>query len=239
MIDDLRPDVVAIDSPPRWAATGRSRRTERELAACNIQSFNTPRTPRARQRVLRVDGGRVRGVPAANEQGYPTYGGGSPRRRAMEVFPHATAMVLAGTLAAERRHEARVARARPARAGRAHRRAHLDRSDRRGARRADGAPGPRREAVRARRPARRRDHAPGELAPGQAVPAGGPTARRRGPALQLLCVRRPGLPGAGARGVRAGARREAQGDALAARARGTGAIEELEERGWKLPPEMR
>ena len=31
-IDEFRPDVVAIDSPPRWAATGRSRRTERELA---------------------------------------------------------------------------------------------------------------------------------------------------------------------------------------------------------------
>ena len=41
-IDEFHPDVVAIDSPPRWAATGRSRRTERELASCNIQSFNTP-----------------------------------------------------------------------------------------------------------------------------------------------------------------------------------------------------
>ena len=58
--------------------------------------------------------------------------------------------------------------------------------------------------------------------PGQAVPASGERPEPRGPAVQLLCVRRPGVPGAGARGVRARARREAQGDALAAGARGPG-----------------
>ena len=42
------------------------------------------------------------------------------------------------------------------------------------------------------------------------------------PAVQLLCVRRPGLPRVGPRGVRARPRRQAQGDALAPRSRGAG-----------------
>jgi predicted nuclease with RNAse H fold len=99
LLDDLHPDVVAIDSPPRWAPNGRSRRTERELAACNIQSFNTPSAKHGRGNpffawmevgfeVFRV----------ANERGFPTYGAGAPRGRAMEVFPHATTVVLAGSL---------------------------------------------------------------------------------------------------------------------------------------------
>ena len=99
MLDEFRPDVVAIDSPPKWAMSGRSRRTERELAACNIQSFNTPSEAHGRGNsffgwmevgfeVFRV----------ANDHGFPTYSGGTPKGRAMEVFPHATAVVLAGTL---------------------------------------------------------------------------------------------------------------------------------------------
>ena len=99
LIDEFRPDVVAIDSPPRWAATGRSRRTERELAACNIQSFNTPSEIHGRGNAffawMEVGFGVFR---IAAEHGFPTYGGGSPKRRAMEVFPHATAVVLAGSL---------------------------------------------------------------------------------------------------------------------------------------------
>lgn len=100
IIADTRPDVVAIDSPPRWAASGRSRRTERELASLNIQSFNTPSAAHGRGNRffawMEVGFEVFRQAEAA---GYRTYGGGSPRKTAMEVFPHATAVVLAGALA--------------------------------------------------------------------------------------------------------------------------------------------
>ena len=98
-ITELRPDVVAIDSPPRWALSGRSRLTERELATFAIQSFNTP--SKAHGEANRFFGWMKAGFEvfrAANEAGFPTYGGGNPKRTAMEVFPHATAVVLAGSL---------------------------------------------------------------------------------------------------------------------------------------------
>jgi predicted nuclease with RNAse H fold len=98
-IGELRPDVIAIDSPPRWAASGRSRRTERELAALNIQSFNTP--SREHGESNRFFGWMKIGFEVfsrAAEAGFPTYGAGSPRGTAMEVFPHASAVVLAGAL---------------------------------------------------------------------------------------------------------------------------------------------
>jgi predicted nuclease with RNAse H fold len=100
LIRDLRPDVVAIDSPPRWAASGRSRSTERELAALNISSFNTPSEAHGagnRFFAWMEVGFEVFGQAAA--AGFPAYSAGSPRGRAIEVFPHATAVVLAGCLA--------------------------------------------------------------------------------------------------------------------------------------------
>jgi predicted nuclease with RNAse H fold len=99
MIGDLRPDVIAIDSPPRWAATGRSRRTERELAALNIQSFNTPSAEHGQQNRF-FDWMQV-GFDVfarAADAGFPTYSAGSPKGKAMEVFPHASAVALAGAL---------------------------------------------------------------------------------------------------------------------------------------------
>lgn len=100
IVADLRPGVVAIDSPPRWAASGRSRRTERELAALNIQSFNTPSAEHGRgNRFFAWMEVGFEVFRQAETAGYRTYGGGSPRKTAMEVFPHATAVVLAGALA--------------------------------------------------------------------------------------------------------------------------------------------
>jgi predicted nuclease with RNAse H fold len=112
LIRDLRPDVVAIDSPPRWASSGRSRLTERELAALNIQSFNTPSRDHG-------EGNRFFAwmqvgfdvFSRAAVAGFPTYGAGSPRGTAIEVFPHASAVVLAGGLAPKgaRKHAWRTA----------------------------------------------------------------------------------------------------------------------------------
>ena len=41
-VGELAADVVAIDAPPTWALSGRSRLTERELRWFGIQCFNTP-----------------------------------------------------------------------------------------------------------------------------------------------------------------------------------------------------
>jgi hypothetical protein len=38
----VRPDVVAIDSPPGWASAGKSRPLERELARLGISMYATP-----------------------------------------------------------------------------------------------------------------------------------------------------------------------------------------------------
>ena len=99
MIRDLRPDVVAIDSPPRWAPSGRSRLTERQLAALNISSFNTPSEAHGRGNrfFAWMEVGFDVFVQAA-AAGFPTYSAGSPEGKALEVFPHATAVVLAGCL---------------------------------------------------------------------------------------------------------------------------------------------
>lgn len=100
LIGDLRPDVVAIDSPPRWASSGRSRLTERELAALNISSFNTPSEEHgAGNRFFAWMEAGFEVFARAEAAGFPTYRAGSPRGKAVEVFPHATAVVLAGCLA--------------------------------------------------------------------------------------------------------------------------------------------
>jgi predicted RNase H-like nuclease len=99
LIREIEPDVIAIDSPPSWATTGGSRLTERQLLECNIHSFNTPAAANGRGHAFYAwmeTGFRVFRV--AEKAGFRRYGGGEPRGTAMEVFPHATATVLAGCL---------------------------------------------------------------------------------------------------------------------------------------------
>jgi predicted RNase H-like nuclease len=99
LIGELAPDVIAIDAPPGWATGGGSRLTERMLAEFNIHSFNTPSASNGKghrfYEWMRV-GFRV--FRAAARAGFPRYAAGEPRGTAMEVFPHATATVLAGCL---------------------------------------------------------------------------------------------------------------------------------------------
>jgi predicted nuclease with RNAse H fold len=99
LIDEAKPDAIAIDAPPSWAPTGRSRMTERLLAEMNIHAFNTPAAAHARGNRFygwMEVGFRVFAVAA--EHGYERYRAGEPRGTAMEVFPHASATVLAGAL---------------------------------------------------------------------------------------------------------------------------------------------
>jgi predicted nuclease with RNAse H fold len=98
-IEELEPDVIAIDSPPTWARDGRSRLTERALAEFNIRTFATPARTRGKGNPFygwMETGFRV--FRAAARAGFPRYAAGDPRGTAMEVFPHASATVLRGFL---------------------------------------------------------------------------------------------------------------------------------------------
>ena len=98
-IEEMAPDVIAIDAPPAWAADGRSRLTERVLAERNIRTFATPTRARGKGNPF-YDWMEVgfRVFRAAARAGFPRYAAGDPRGTAMEVFPHASATVLRGFL---------------------------------------------------------------------------------------------------------------------------------------------
>ncbi len=95
---EVRPDVVAIDSPPGWASAGRSRPLERELARLGISMYATPQDPGDHPfyRWMRVG---FEAFAAAGRCGYPLYRGDTAvHGRAVEVFPHASAVTLRGRL---------------------------------------------------------------------------------------------------------------------------------------------
>jgi predicted RNase H-like nuclease len=98
-IEEMAPDVIAIDAPPAWASDGRSRLTERLLAERNIRTFATPSRARGAGNPF-YDWMEVgfRVFRAAARAGFPRYAAGDPRGTAMEVFPHASATVLRGFL---------------------------------------------------------------------------------------------------------------------------------------------
>jgi predicted nuclease with RNAse H fold len=94
-IVDHAPDVVAIDSPPAWARTGRSRRAERDLARLGVSAYAVPsdglQTPfHAWMRV------GFEAFLAAERAGYPRYVDGPVARTALEVFPYVSAVAFAG-----------------------------------------------------------------------------------------------------------------------------------------------
>jgi predicted RNase H-like nuclease len=99
LIEESEADVVAIDSPPGWAGKGGSRQTEREIRLFGIQSYGTPTADRGDTHPfyewMRV-GFEVFRI--ASLAGFPRYRGGPAARTAIEVFPHASAVVLAGCL---------------------------------------------------------------------------------------------------------------------------------------------
>ena len=76
-IEEMAPDVIAIDSPPAWAADGRSRLTERVLAERNIRTFATPTRARGKGNPFyELDGGGLPGVPGGGSGGLPPLRGG-------------------------------------------------------------------------------------------------------------------------------------------------------------------
>ena len=100
LIDETKPDVVAIDSPPAWGSGGGSRRTERELRRFGIHSYGTPsdRKKASDNPFYRWMQEGFRVFEAAAACGFPRYRDGPVNGTAIEVFPHASAVVLAGCL---------------------------------------------------------------------------------------------------------------------------------------------
>ena len=92
----MRPAVVCIDSPSGWSTSGRSRSAERVLARVGIQSYRTGPDPGDHPfyRWMRVGFA----VFARLSDAYPLYRGGAVAGTAAEIFPHASACLLAGAL---------------------------------------------------------------------------------------------------------------------------------------------
>jgi len=97
---ERNPDVVAIDSPPRLGTNGRSRRCERELLRFGLHCYFTPcDATTAENPFYEWMRAGFAAFAAAARARYEMFGGdGIVRRRALEVFPHATAVALAGCL---------------------------------------------------------------------------------------------------------------------------------------------
>ena len=243
VVGDLGPDVVAIDAPPAWASTGRSRLTERELRLFGIQSFNTPSDPRMAEHPFYEWMTVGFEVFRAIEASFPRYRAGSVKGTAIEVFPHATAVVLAGCL--------------PPKGVTAHgwRRGVLGTHgvDARALRSADQVDAAL-AALTGQYALQRRFSAPGDPREGQIVlPAATlPAHPFRRAVLPSRGDRQPALPGMTACGCgdpscsALTAREFAPGhdakrkSALWALARsGEAAVDELKRRRWTFPPEMR
>jgi predicted RNase H-like nuclease len=98
-IAELRPAVVAVDAPSQWGVRGGSRLCEQQLRRVGIQSYGTPSAAAGREHRFNAwmkTGLRV--YELLGQLGYPAFSGGEVRGTAVEVFPHATSVVLAGAL---------------------------------------------------------------------------------------------------------------------------------------------
>jgi predicted nuclease with RNAse H fold len=243
LVPDFGPDVVAIDAPPGWASDGRSRLTERELRWFGIQCFNTPSDSRMAEHPFYEWMTIGFAAFAAIDESFPRYRGGSVKGTAIEVFPHASAVVLAGCLPPNGPSPHAWRRSILRERG-------VEISGLRSGDQVDAALA----ALTGLYALERRFSAPGDPKEGQiVVPSATLPARpyRRGAAPRDE-KRQPALPGLAACGcgdpscTALTAREFAPGhdakrkSALWALARsGQEAVDELQRRGWAIPPEMR
>jgi predicted nuclease with RNAse H fold len=93
------PDVVCVDSPPYWGHTGNSRKAERELRKKGIQTFATPSVSDRQKQQNPFYGWMKVGFAIFDNLAptTPRYREGNPNQTAIEVFPHASAVFLAGS----------------------------------------------------------------------------------------------------------------------------------------------
>jgi predicted nuclease with RNAse H fold len=97
-IDRHAPEIVAIDSPPRWNAGGRSRRTERSLAELGISTFPTPSAAGGEHAFFAWMKSGMEVFALAASRGYELDTTGRRGKRAIEIFPYGSAVVLSGGL---------------------------------------------------------------------------------------------------------------------------------------------
>ncbi|HYL08391.1 MAG TPA: DUF429 domain-containing protein [Candidatus Udaeobacter sp.] len=98
VIRATRPAVVAIDGPPAWARSGRSRAIERQLLRLGISIYSTPAEAAGRPFYAWMEIA-IKVFGSASAEGYPTYSGlriDGPQ--SIEVFPHASAVSIIGCL---------------------------------------------------------------------------------------------------------------------------------------------
>ena len=88
------PVLVCIDSPPAWGTSGGSRLAERELARLGVSAFCTPVDPGPHPFYAWMRAGFALFDALAGP--YPRYRSGDVTGRALEVFPAATAAIVAG-----------------------------------------------------------------------------------------------------------------------------------------------
>jgi predicted nuclease with RNAse H fold len=101
VLRDAKPDVVAIDSPPKWGTNGKSRIIETQLRKLGINVYSCPQDPGNHPfyRWMR-EGFRV--FEAVVADGFSLYRGHPiTGRQSIEVFPHASAVTLRGSLPAK------------------------------------------------------------------------------------------------------------------------------------------
>jgi predicted nuclease with RNAse H fold len=92
-----RPAAVGIDAPSMWRPDGRCRAGEQTLLRRGIRLFLTPTADRADHPFYRWMKVGMAVWHVVEECGYLRYPGAGPVRQcALEVFPHATATLLAG-----------------------------------------------------------------------------------------------------------------------------------------------
>ncbi|MBI4524718.1 MAG: DUF429 domain-containing protein [Deltaproteobacteria bacterium] len=96
VIREWSPSIIAIDSPPKFRVEGKSRSAERELNRRGIKIFYTPSDSETCNRPfygwMKVG---HQCFQLASECGFEAfYGIGPIERRTIEVFPHASAVVL-------------------------------------------------------------------------------------------------------------------------------------------------
>jgi predicted RNase H-like nuclease len=98
-VEELAPAVVAVDAPSQWGVRGGSRLCEQQLRRLAIQSYGTPSDPARREHGFNAwmkTGLQV--YDLLRELGFPAFRGAAVPGTAMEVFPHATSVILAGAL---------------------------------------------------------------------------------------------------------------------------------------------
>jgi predicted nuclease with RNAse H fold len=96
VLEEIRPHMVCIDSPSSWSISGKSRQSERELRKLGITAFSTGPDPGPHPfyRWMRVG----ISIFEALSPSYQLFDGRELRGTAAEVFPEATAVLLAGRL---------------------------------------------------------------------------------------------------------------------------------------------